>query len=401
MRKTGIAMAAVLLLAAAAARDTGAAGLGYRHGLPPLLRQELPMSGFRPMTPAAKKPAMTAEPKLVGTASYLVFELGEEGQPPFIGVMDAGANRGKGALYFDVDNDGDLAEETPLESQRWEGTENYGPIAVKLKRAGFVGLYHFCLRRYRYEGGRPDRWYLMPACYNVGETIIGGQTYRAAVFDATGNGLFNDIWTPSLVTPDRVFVDWDGDGKFGSKESFNCTLRFVREGRWYSVSTSSDGGDIQFTPAEFPMGTVTVPHGLEVAAQFLSNTAQGGFIAEGHGRIQVPADDYRIGMCWVKAVAADGVKWEAGGSRDPILQAFVREGEETSLAVGPPFTASLARTTNSSPTRGGALEVEAQLKGDDGKAYRFLRGAERMPPPKMVIRDEGGKELGNYAFQYG
>jgi hypothetical protein len=381
-------------LAVPARADT----LSYRHGLPADLEKVVPNlgSGFDALKPTSARPAaLTAVPDLSKETQYVALPLGE-GPQVFWAAFDPKA-RG-GTLYFDTDGDGDLAEEKPAEKRLTGGREDFGPIAVNLTREGRTGPYHFCMRRYRLSGG--DRWYFEPACYNVGNVTIGDKAYRMAVTDAYGNGLFNDFWSPKATWTDHSYVDWNGDGKFGTGESLYCTRRYLRDGQWYAVSFSADGLDVSFTPAEFPMGTVTFGD-FEMAAQFTSATGQGGFIAEGVGRIEVPADDYGILRCWVKRVADDGFKWEAAGVAQPGARFQVGPGQESALTVGPPFKASLVAQSKAPRRAGMTISFEAKLTGADGKDYRFRRGTTELPPPKMVILNESGKQLGSYAFQYG
>ena len=374
--------------------------LSYRHGLPAQLQQEVPNPGvaLARLEAASTQPAgLTAAPDLPKGTQYLTVPLGE-GPQHFVAAFDAQANGRRGALYFDTDCDGDLAEEEALKPTRSGSADTFGPIAVTLKREGATGLYHFYIRRWRQGSG--DHWRLQPACYNVGAVTIGDKAYRMAVIDGTGNGLFNDFWSSSTGWPDHAYVDWNGDGEFGRKESLNCTRRYVRDGQWYKVSFSADGTEVSFTPTEFPMGTVTFGD-FSLAAQFVSDTGQGGFIASGQERIEVPADDYSLLRMWVKRTDEAGLLWEASGSRSPGVEFTVREGQETTLAVGIPFTASLQAPSPGPYKAGQTIRFAGRATGTDGKNYQFMRAGERQPAPTMVIRDKAGKQISSYAFQYG
>ena len=161
-------------LGARAQADT----LSYRRGLPVELRKEVPNPGIGLswLEATSKQPAgLTAVPDLSKGSQYLTVPLGE-GPRKFLAAFDPQANARRGALYFDTDGDGDLAEEEPAAPQLIGGSSYFGPIAVKLMREGGTSLYHFCIRRYR--AGSRDYWRLQPACYNVGEVRIGGKAYR-------------------------------------------------------------------------------------------------------------------------------------------------------------------------------------------------------------------------------
>ncbi len=374
--------------------------LSYRHGPPAQLQQEVPNPGVAVarLEPASTHPVgLTAAPDLPKGTQYLTVPLGE-GPQLFVAAFDAQANGRQGALYFDTDCDGDLAEEEALKPTRSGLPQTFGPIAVKLEREGATGLYHFYIQRWPQISG--DYWRLQPACYNVGAVTIGGKAYQMAVIDGTGNGLFNDVWSSSTNWPDHAYVDWNGDGKFGRKESLNCTRRYVRDGQWYEVSFSADGTEVLFTPTKFPMGTVTFGD-LGLAAQFVSDTGQGGFNASGQERIEVPADDYSLLRTWVKRTDEAGLLWEASGSRSPGVEFTVREGQETTLAVGMPFTGSLQVASPGPYKAGQTIRFAGKATGTGGKDYQFTRAGVRQPAPTMVIRDKEGEQIGSYAFQYG
>jgi hypothetical protein len=406
---------AVTLIGCAAAPPTQASPappdvLSYRHGLPPILQDEIPNLGSASLKPAEQKPELKAEPALAGKPTYFAISLGGPANTPYVAIFDPGANGGKGALYFDADHDGDLAKEKPLSAERWEQADNFGPIAIKLKRDGFAGLYHFCIQRRQYTvqiltRGMADQtrdiWYLRPACYNVGEITIGGKRYRCATVDGSANGVFNDVWRKWEDDGDLWYVDWNGNGKFDSDEGAYCTRRYRRDDRWYTITTNADGTAVAFAPGEFKFGTLTAGE-KDFAVQLISRTGEGLFTAGGQdGRIQVPADDYEIYRCWCNRRDAAGARWVADGSRSPSVQISVREGEETRLTMGQPFAASLVAQTKGPYRAGQQITFEAKLTGADGKDYQFLRDKERQPAPRMVIRDESGRQLGTCAFQYG
>ncbi len=376
--------------------------LSYRHGPPAELRKEVPNPGtaLRALQATTVQPAgLAALPDLSAKSQYVSVSLGE-GPTEFWAIHDQQANEGVGALYFDTDGDSDFAEEEPVKPQRVNGTESFGPISVELTRGGSTGPYHFYIRRYLRGTGK-DYWRLSPACYNVGDVTIGDKAYRMAVTDGAANGVFNDLWNQTDSWSDHAYVDWNGDGTFGSGESLYCTRLYTRDGQWYEVSFSADGLDVSFTPAEFPMGTVTFDGDLGLTAQFVSGTGQGGFIAGGRGRIEVPADDYGILRWWGTRAADDGVTWQVTGSRTPPTKVAVRAGEETEVVIGEPFKASLTASGKPPYRWGASISFQAKLAGADDKDYRFQRGNTEMPAPKMVLRDESGKQVGSHAFEYG
>jgi len=400
--QTVLTVAVAVVLSSALLADGGT--LRYRHGLPPVLEQEVENLGRQQLTPAEEKPELTSAPPLAGEPTYFLIELGEKESPPFAVVFDPGANDGTGALYFDSDHDGDLAEEEPLTAQRWGGSDNFGPLVVKLKRDGFTGIYHCWIERRQYGGSVDERWYLRPGCYNVGEITFEGATYRAALVDSFPNGRFNDICWSAAFQGDLLLVDWNGDGKFSWREHEYVMAgeRYWRNAKWYRISFSTDGTEVAFSPGDFELAPLVVGHG-KFWMQISSRSNTGAVAIEGtDGRVNVPVDEYSLYLAWIEGKDEQGNTWKATAvTGGPYPKFEVKAGQENRFQFGPPFKVSL-KASPAGPYRAGqVISFQAELAAADGKTYVFTRNDERMPAPKMVIRDDSGKEIGSYAFRYG
>ncbi len=399
---TVLTVAVAVVLSSAVLADGGV--LRYRHGLPPVLEQEVAYLGRQQLTPAEEKPELTSAPALMGEPIYFLVELGEKDNPPYVALFDPGANDGKGALYFDTDHDGDLAEEEPTPVQRWGGSDNFGPIAVKLKRDGFTGIYHCWIERRQGRGSTGERWYLRPGCYNTGEITFEGRTYKAALVDALPNGRFNDICWSRMGQGDVLYVDWNGDGKFSWREHEYVMAgeRYWRDGKWYRISFSSDGTEVTFAPGDFELAPLLVGHD-NFWMQISSRSDVGAVRVQGTGgRVEVPVDHYSVYLCALEAKDDQGNTWKARAvTGGPYPRFEVKAGQENHYAFGPPFSVAL-KASPSGPYRAGqVISFDIALKSIDGKTYLFERSGQRMPAPRMVIRDESGKELGSYSFRYG
>jgi hypothetical protein len=414
MRLLGAALSSVVVVCTLGVGAFGADGgtLRYRQGLPPVLEQEVGYLGSQELKPATEKPEVKAEPTYAGTPVYFLVDLGEKGSPPHVAAYDPKGGGGEGAVYFDLDQDGDLAEEEPILPQSWGGTENFGPIAVKLTRDRFTGLYHCWMERQaitafqsfsREEETVGYRWSLRPGCYNVGEITFEGKTYKAALLDNLPNGRFNDICWASSGQGDLLLVDWNGDGKFdrNPSEYVMCGERYWRNGKWYRVAFSADGTEVTFAPGDFEFAPLVVGHEkfwMQITSR--SNTGSTNFEATG-GRVDVPVDEYSLYDCWVEGKDAQGNTWRAESGSGPFAIFRVEAGKENHFQFGPPFSASLKASPEGPYRAGQTIGFEATFVGAEGKTYTLTRNGERMPAPKMVIKDESGKELGTYQFQYG
>ncbi len=373
--------------------------LNYRYGPPTVLEQEVGTVGGKELTVAEEKPELRSQPALTGEATYILVELGERGSAPYIAVFDPEANEGRGAVYFDLDHDGDLAEEAPLAPQRWGASANFGPIEVKLDREGFVGLYHCWMQR---RQGRPDSWWLLAGCYNVGQVTFFGKTYGAATVDAWTNGRFNDICWSRLGQGDLILIDFNEDGRFAYDEQILVGERGWHEGQWYRKQVSADGTEVTFGPGDFEFGTLVTGHdGFWMQITSRSNVGSVQFGGSG-GRVGVPADEYGLYLSWVEKTDDQGTTWRAQPKHGGPYHTFeVKAGQENHYAFGPPFTVALQASPSGPHRPGQVVTFQLSVTGAEGKKYLSTR--DRQPPaaPRMVIRDESGREIGTYAFSYG
>ena len=114
------------------------------------------------------------------------------------------------------------------------------------------------------------------------------------------------------------------------------------------------------------------------------------------------ADEYSLYRCWLEGSDERGNTWRAeAGYGAPYPVFTVPAGQETTFQFGPPFTVTLKPSPSGPYRPGQVISFQVALAGAEGKTYVFFRNGRRMPAPKMVIRDESGKEIGTYAFQYG
>jgi hypothetical protein len=415
-------LAAVFFSAPSYGADGGT--LRYRQALPPMLEQEAWYLSPQELTPAAEKPEVKAEPTYAGTPIYFLIDLGEKGSPPHLAAYDPKGGGGKGAVYFDLDQDGDLAEEEPLLPQSWGGSENFGPIAVKLKRDGFVGLYHCWMDRRPnmrvvvdvlsaapanavpsgVAPSPPDSWALRPGCMNVGEITFEGKTYKAAMVDAFTNGRFNDICWSRLGQGDVLLVDWNGDGKFdwNTYEYVMVGERYWRNGKWYRPSFSTDGTEVSFAPGDFELAPLLTGQ-EKFWMQITSKSNTGSVQIEGAGgRVDLPVDTYSLYLCWAEAKDAEGNTWKAQAMLAGPYPSFeVKAGEENRYVFGPPFGVSLKASPEGPYGAGQTITVLASVVGAEGKNYVLTRGGGPLSAPNVVLKDESGKEISSFQLGYG
>lgn len=434
-RLVGTMLVMVASLAGGVAFGADGGTLKYRQMLSPMFKQE-EWYDLEPqqLSPAPTKPQVRVEPAYVGEPTYFLIELGEKDSPPYVAAYDPKGGQGKGCVYFDLDHDGDLAEEQPILPQASApdyfgpiAPDYFGPIAAEVTRGGATGVYHCWMRIFEYAGATsPFAAVLRPGCINVGEITFEGKTYKAAMVDAWTNGRFNDrcwstafhtamvdAWTerpfqihcpPRLGHGDVLLVDWNGDGKFdmNADEYVMVGERYWRDGKWYRTSFSAYGTEVTFAPGAFELAPVLTGHD-RFWMQVTSKSDMGSLRVEGvGGRVDLPVDAYGLYLSSVEAKDAQGNTWKAESFRDgPYPDFQVTAGQENECLFGPPFTVSLeaSKAWPEGPYQAGMLVVvDAHVTGREGKTYAVTCNGREIPTPTLVLRDESGKVIRSYDF---
>jgi len=360
---------------------------------------EYPTYTEKRLEPLTEEPELKAIPSFTGTPVYFSFELGEAGSEPYTVAFDAQANNGKGLFYLDTDRDGDLAEEDwVLPDESSTGRRMFGPVAVTVERDGAQAPYHFWIAGAGGQGA--GSIWLRPAGYNVGEVTFLGQPYKAATFDDWTDGVFNSICWSRRGQGDLLYLDFDGDGRFGREECLLVAERGWHDGKWYKMAISADGTKVVFDTLDVPFGTLRVDaESFSVQMTTLSNL--GSITVEGKdGRVDVPADRYSLYLGKGTRTGKDGSVWNFettyGG---PYPRFEVPAGKESDFRVGPPFTVALKATPDPPYRAGQTIELSATVTGSDSKRYRFKRNGMSCNDVNLVVKDDSGTVLASYTIE--
>jgi len=160
----------------------------------------------------------------------------------------------------------------------------------------------------------------------------------------------------------------------------------------------------QFDPSQYdgPMGTIVVPYEGDGLLQVTSMT-EGKTLAlsTGDGRFQAPVGEYTLWAFTAKKTGEDDSPWWEATTllvQDESPQVSVRADSETSLELGPPFTASIAVTDEAQDV------VELQLEVIDSQSNQYTIGKialEEAPPPRFEVRSSSGELVLKGQFEYG
>ena len=160
----------------------------------------------------------------------------------------------------------------------------------------------------------------------------------------------------------------------------------------------------QFDPSQYdgPMGTIVVPYEGEASLQVTSMTDDGTVmeLSAGDGRFQAPVGEYCLWIFTAMKTDEDGSEWEATTflGLDAPDQITVQADNETSLELGPPFTASIAVTAEVQ----NEAELELQFADNQGNQYSLSRlDWEEAAPPRFEVRSSSGELVLKGQFEYG
>lgn len=290
-------------------------------------------------------------------------------------------------LHIDSNHDGSLADETPVEAYRThQYGATFGPVKVLFDGDDGPITYHLHLdfynqRTYQRLSASCAGWY-------EGNVQLAGRTWRCQLIDYNANGTFNDT-AAEFAKVDRI--------RLSDAEQFTSYFagKYIDIGGQLVLSEPErDGAFIRFTALDnVAMGSAR----LSSAVSRLSVGGENGLFhaAPAEGLMRLPVGQYKV-YEWQLARKDDaGALWQATGQR--FRDSFsIREGEETLLAVGEPFTATLGASMRDS-----GYSFTQGLKGQQGETVTVQKNEKRPKAPKLRITNADATYDGTLQFEYG
>lgn len=216
------------------------------------------------------------------------------GSKQYCFALDKKAEESKGydRLYFDINGNGDLTDDEPIDSLTKEqprvmmadGGEyayhQFPRVDLTIDVDGNSLDYSFFLRvnsqrspRFEYASAS-----LTAAAYRSGEITMDGKTMKIVVLDYNGNGRFDDVMTVSdnirgmngeiypqygdmlLIDPQSPSTDNSlGYGSANERRQYIAKLNAL-EGKFYEIKVSPTGDELTWMPSTAPLGKITSPH---------------------------------------------------------------------------------------------------------------------------------------------
>ena len=259
-----------------------------------------------------------------------------------------------GALWFDADGDGrfSAAERHALADKPVEAkiTIDFGDAGKQPRTV---------LLRKRGDG---VAWAVRG--YTAGTVTVNGKAVAAALTDGDADGCFDGAGA------DRVWLDFDGDGKFDPlTEQFPLGNAIAAGGTALLVRPRTDGlgATARERPNESGALRVEIPRlpksdVLELSANYVSEFGELVVVKAADKAVTLPAGKYRVDSVQLTLSDVDGKVWRysfSSGSRGHDIE--IAKGKETvhKLLADPKVTVSFDAKDGIAP--GGSVSVQADV----------------------------------------
>jgi len=361
---------------------------------------------------------LTAEPVYRSKRPlYGTVKLGTDKDGVYTLVIDESKGTGTGydTMYVDANGNRDLTDDPKLTAAPRENENDNRfvfPVVELAVRYGDA-TYPYHMKPVVDSYGSTSMSLSSAGCC-TGDITLGTKTYKVAVFDDTGNGLFNDPYVaPKNMGGDQVYgqgdvlvIDLNGDGKF--EKSYSDTPELHHAGKYlsfgntcYEISISPNGRNLTLKETGAKSGYITT--GSATASVELLGD-QGALKLHGKKTV-VPEGKYQFYACRLEGKDDKGKVWRIIGNglrRQPAVN--VEAKKKTKLAFGPPLTAEVSINKRED----GAYVVALSIKGQGGEAYSAGNfelvdkdKTDRPPAPKVKIVDKDGITVAQGNFEYG
>ena len=359
-------------------------------------------------------PLETPKEKLEGLAEfksdkpyYYAAVYGDGQDNTFSLVIDesGGSGTGYNVLYVDSNNNNRIDKTGEKHDFSMSGltTADSFPLRVRLDVSAGDRIipYYFAFTAFNYTDEKnPDSKVHANARNSsimTGKADFDGKTYKIALADLNSNGLYNDTEL-GLFRGDRLFVDFNGDGKFKRDEKFPYGKYTKILGKWYSITARPGGMNLKIAHAKPQLGTVK---GFDyVKSLTLRSPEQSQTLDMEAEKPEAIAGKFKMAAVRLQI---SGEKpndtWYAEGSYPDKPEIVIPAGGEYKMQRILPLQVSITPSRKDSDTQETVIELTLDIKGCDGSVFRCPRLAR--PVSAFEILDSSGKVVASEKFEYG
>ena len=323
-------------------------------------------------------------------------------------VIDESGGTGTGydTVYADRNNDNRIDPETEKLAFVLGTTRHAEPVRIELtvSAGGKTIPYSFEFSAFPYKDDNHRVEKIHANCRNssivVGHAEFGGAKRRIAIADLNSNGRFNDT-EQGVFRGDRVFIDFDGDGKFRGESEAQERFPYGRytnvRGQWYTIVASAAGTRVDIAPAQPSLVKVKGPPG--VSRVTLHSETQSQDVTFADGVAEAIAGTYRLAGMELSARDTQGKVWTCPGSfRDAAKEVTIEASTQTRLPEVLPLTVSI-EAASKAPFD--VIALTPKLASAGGGTFRFPQRDGRRPTGAFQIFDAAGEVISTGKFEYG
>jgi hypothetical protein len=338
-------------------------------------------------------------------------------------------------LYIDLDHDGDLTDEEPIDAEPnllMGGGANcvFPAISLRLKvgdeefESAFTTTTWTSINQYSISVDVS----LNPAGCLEGDIELAGENRRVVLIDYNGNGRYDDkaklnpmAEEEGLLFPepgDMLFIDPQPVqanlfNPLGGDDQFILSDLFLYEDKIYDIAISPSGRKLEIASTDSPLGIVENPNGPYSLAVW-GDHGMLSISADANGRATIPAGQWRM-MYYMLNRAPEQESDEVTTSMDEMMQSMtvfigmpkadappfvVKENETLQLPFGGPFRPVVAIEEGGSREQG-SVELGMTLTGVAGETCQALMISGEQPPPEFTITTPEGEFVASGVFEYG
>jgi hypothetical protein len=365
-------------------------------------------------------------------------------------VLDSRDAKSKGydRLYFDLNHNGDLTDDKPIEAEEAQQAEllppdfldplfslpalrgfdprtipaessfhQFPPTELTINVDGARTEYAFRFWAVTHAAGMHGAAAMTPGAYRAGDITLDGKNRKVSVLDFNSNGRFDDLVTfrtgvggtmgpvypafgdvllivPAMTTtPARPISPLDDEGR-------QYLSKLVRiDGRFYEAKISPTGDQLTLTPSSAAIGYVSNPN-LPFSGTIYGDQGLLPISAEKGNPARVPEGRWKLlsysiqnagPRCWLVSARATG----------DYQEVTVRDGQTVTLPLGPPYR-PVVKASETEVIHGGAqVALWMSLVGSCGEMVQSLTVDGQLPRnPELVITDPKGEIVQKGSVEY-
>jgi hypothetical protein len=331
---------------------------------------------------------------------------------------------GYNKLYFDLNHNGDLTDDTPITTKdvyappkSGDSQSQFPRVDLRLDGQGQSAEYSFLLS-VQCHGTGAEQFVAMAmlaaAAVREGYITQHGKKIHLVLVDKNSNGRFDDL-TSVHFTGNRIIPSWgdlllvnpnpknlpSGEGGLGRDQYFlNRTVFLGRN--FYRLEVAPPGDNLKLTPAELALGYITNPSPAYRAVIFSDDYGVVMIGGTKDQKIPLPEGPWKIANYTL--AAAPGARFAqtaiSAAFSDTSAGITVKKGETMVLPFGVPYRAKV--TAERHPQDKDKVLLSLSILGTAGEQCTGISINGAQPPgPQFVIKDSEGKEVHQGKFKFG